>query len=31
MHEYFVWPLQIVQAEGNFFLHEGMARAKKTY
>ena len=31
MYEYFVCLLQIVQAEGNFFLHEGMTRAKKTY
>ena len=31
MYEYFVCLLQIVQAEGNFLLHEGMTRAKKTY
>ena len=31
MHEYFVFLLQIVQAEGNFFLHEDITREKKTY
>ena len=29
MHEYFVFLLQIVQAEGNFFLQEDITRAKK--
>ena len=31
MHEYFVWLLQIVQAESNFFLHEDTTHTKKTY
>jgi len=31
MHEYFVFLLQIVQAEGNVFLHEDITRAMKTY
>ena len=31
MYKYFVCLLQIVQAEGNFLLHEGMTGAKKTY
>ena len=28
MHEYFVFLSQIVQAEGNFFLHKDIIRAK---
>ena len=29
MHDYFVFLLQIVQAEGNFFLHEDIIHARK--
>ena len=31
MYEYFVCLIQIVEAGGNCFHHEGMTRAKKTY